>query len=424
MKKPVILYFGHIGIEETIGIRPHRREFFDTLFALAEIVNKIDGVLFVKPRANLVDIRKMSIAEKLPKTHYKPIWKNPRIIFINTQYPVYQYMFADIVVSNGYSTTGVEAVIADKPVLKVNLIGKPLIKDYYKTLENNAALEATSKDDILLKINAILGNSKVQSALKVGREQYISKYNLLVDGKASERILDRIIKLSDPSLTTCTSVCIEKPKSIKPLEATKMRETQQKLWASQSDAVIKEYWDFSGELGLRTEWFAKQLHNYDFNSIYEVGMFSGRNLYKIQSEFSNVKIGGCDINDDAIKFAKDKLPNAEILYESIYELDESKKWDIVFTMGVLIHVPQDGFELAINKLIAKANKYVIHVERLGEGVTINGPKELNPARKVRDKFMWYPNLEKAYNNLGFDVTKVALPKSVCSGDLTLVAVKL
>lgn len=203
-----------------------------------------------------------------------------------------------------------------------------------------------------------------------------------------------------------------------------MRETQQKLWASQSDAVVKEYWDFSGEVGLRTDWFVKQLHDYDFSSIYEVGMFSGRNLYKIQNEFPDVKVGGCDINDEAIRFAKDKLPNAEILYESIYDLDESKKWDIVFTMGVLIHIPQDGFELAINKMIAKANNYVIHIERTGSGVTINGPKELNPVKKIRDKFMWYPNLEKAYNNLGLNVTQIALPKSVSSGELTLVVVKL
>lgn len=211
-KKPIILYFGHIGIEETIGIRPHRREFFDTLFELAEVVNKIDGILFVKPRANYVDLREMSAAEKLLKTHYKPIWKNPRVKFINTQYPIYQYMFADIVVCNGYSTTEVEAVIAGKPVVKVNLITKPLIKDYYKTLEEGAAIEVTAIKDILPAINTILKSGQMRNTLEEGRNRFISKHNILLDGKANERILDRIIKLSDTTQDVPPQVYVKKTK--------------------------------------------------------------------------------------------------------------------------------------------------------------------------------------------------------------------
>jgi hypothetical protein len=192
--KPIILYFGHIGMQKTIGIKEHRHEFFDTLFTLANTVDKIDGMLLVKPRAQYNHIEQMSKMEGLHRA-YKLLWKNPRIKFINTQYPIYQYMFADMVVCNGYSTTEVESVLAGKPVIKVNLIANPLTKDYFKTLESNAAVEVVNKKDMLTTINTILSSDKAKSMFKDGRERYMSKHNILLDGKAYERVLGGILKL-------------------------------------------------------------------------------------------------------------------------------------------------------------------------------------------------------------------------------------
>jgi hypothetical protein len=81
-------------------------------------------------------------------------------------------------------------------------------------------------------------------------------------------------------------------------------------------------------------------------------------------------------------------------------MDIIDKWDIVFTMGVMIHIPPDGIEKAIDNCFAKANKYVVHAETMGEDKIINGPIELNPTKKVKEKFQWWPNLVDRYKKRG------------------------
>lgn len=91
------------------------------------------------------------------------------------------------------STTAMEAVILNKPVIVLNLSGEPDRVNYVREgvalgVYNPAELSSTIK--ILLDDNSIL-NEK--------REEYIRKYLYKTDGKATERIVNLVKSLLDES---------------------------------------------------------------------------------------------------------------------------------------------------------------------------------------------------------------------------------
>jgi len=54
-------------------------------------------------------------------------------------------------------------------------------------------------------------------------------------------------------------------------------------------------------------------------------------------------------------------------------------------------------------------KYIMHIERNGDGTVLTGSKELNPTRGVA-RVHWEPNIVDMYNKLGFnDVTVIDVP---------------
>lgn len=177
------------------------------------------------------------------------------------------------------------------------------------------------------------------------------------------------------------------------------RDKQGKIWADQTIDRVSAYWSYPN-FTKRAKWLAEQLKQYKFGSVFEVGLFSGRNLKIIKEAFPKIKIGGIDINGTAINFAKEKLPDAELSTCSIYDMDTSNKWDIVLTMGVMIHIPPDGIDKAVYNCFQKASKYVVHAETVGNDKIINGPAALKPSNKIKEKMQWWPNLSYRYKKLG------------------------
>ena len=205
-----------------------------------------------------------------------------------------------------------------------------------------------------------------------------------------------------------------------------LRESQAAHWAGKKMNVIQSYWD-SPPATKRSMWFVEQLKNYEFDSIFEVGFFSGRNLKYIGDEFPNVRIGGLEINEKAVKFAHEKLPEADLRcmdLHNIMQLDDS--FDIIFTSGVLIHVPPENIVQVVDNFIALAGKYVMHIESVGENHVTAGPKKMSPTYKVSDQIQWAPNLISAYKTLGFkNIDIISLPEDCkTNGASELVVVKL
>ncbi|MSU45405.1 MAG: class I SAM-dependent methyltransferase [Candidatus Zambryskibacteria bacterium] len=68
------------------------------------------------------------------------------------------------------------------------------------------------------------------------------------------------------------------------------------------------------------------------------------------------KVTGMDFSEGMIDIAKREFPEIDFLVGDIYELDSyQKKFDAVFAQAVLLHIPKDRINEALNKLKNKLN---------------------------------------------------------------------
>lgn len=96
------------------------------------------------------------------------------------------------------STTALEATILDKPIIILNLSGKPDKVDY---VNEGIALGVYESANFTSTIWNSLYNEQVSKRLEMAREQYIKKYLYRKDGKATERIVN-LIKSLLPNVKT------------------------------------------------------------------------------------------------------------------------------------------------------------------------------------------------------------------------------
>jgi hypothetical protein len=98
----------------------------------------------------------------------------------------YEQLFVCDLLITKNSTTAMEAVALNKPVIVLNLSGEPDIVDY---VEQGVALGVYREEDLKPSIEKLL---KDDSELAKNRGAYIEKYLYKIDGKATERVLKLI----------------------------------------------------------------------------------------------------------------------------------------------------------------------------------------------------------------------------------------
>lgn len=99
----------------------------------------------------------------------------------------YEQLFVCDLMITRHSTTAMEAVALNKPVIILNLSGEP---DQVEYVQEGVALGVYREIDLLAALERLLCDD---SALAVRRQQYIEKYLYKIDGKATERVVDVII---------------------------------------------------------------------------------------------------------------------------------------------------------------------------------------------------------------------------------------
>lgn len=151
-----------------------------------------------------------------------------------------------------------------------------------------------------------------------------------------------------------------------------------------------------------SKWLATLFNSHQIETVLEVGCGSGRNLHFIKSENPQIGVFGIDINETAVKIAKEQVADSEnINVKSIYDLDDfaDDSMDIVFTSGVLMHVPQDKIEYVIRQMHRISKKYVYHFE-------LHGPEHhFDYHRYPRDYMSLYRRL-----NLNTELTYEVYPQ--------------
>ena len=98
-----------------------------------------------------------------------------------------QIYVCDIMITKN-STTAMEAVVLDKPVIVLNLSGEPDAVGY---VAEGVALGVYDENDLKPTIEKLL---KDDSELAENRKEYIKKYLYKIDGKSTERVVQLIEK--------------------------------------------------------------------------------------------------------------------------------------------------------------------------------------------------------------------------------------
>ena len=101
---------------------------------------------------------------------------------------------ADLVITQ-MSTTGQEAIMLGKPLIVVDVAGKP---DTIPYVEYGAALGVYETGALAGAIHRALHDEAVRRSLAAGRERFIADFAYRNDGKATDRILDEVDRLVTP----------------------------------------------------------------------------------------------------------------------------------------------------------------------------------------------------------------------------------
>ncbi len=145
----------------------------------------------------------------------------------------------------------------------------------------------------------------------------------------------------------------------------------QRLESLWSGEFGDEYVDRNlGAYDLRAPFWASILERAQPSRVLEVGVNVGGNLRFIAPTVEPGHAYGIDINRKALSLIHKFVPDANVLVEQARDLPFRDGWfDLVFTMGVLIHQPDESLPEVISEMARVSSRYVLCGEYFSEETT-------------------------------------------------------
>lgn len=147
-------------------------------------------------------------------------------------------------------------------------------------------------------------------------------------------------------------------------ETNESKTKQEQLWAGPfGDRYIERNRDRS-LLARKTALFSKILSatDADLSSALELGPNIGLNLLALRTLFPSIDLTAIEINEQAVDSLRDNIDDITVHHASIYEFESNSTWDLVFTKGVLIHVPPSHLGDVYELMYQSTSKYIVIVE--------------------------------------------------------------
>jgi pseudaminic acid biosynthesis-associated methylase len=95
-------------------------------------------------------------------------------------------------------------------------------------------------------------------------------------------------------------------------------------------------------------------------SVLEVGSNVGGNLQWVAQFVRPERVVGIDVNGMALEELQERLPGVRGLKSSARDLPlPDRSFDLVFTMGVLIHQPEESLPLVMDEMVRVSARYVL-----------------------------------------------------------------
>ena len=115
-------------------------------------------------------------------------------------------------------------------------------------------------------------------------------------------------------------------------------------------------------IACRTANLAKCLSRADcIISSLEIGSNIGYNEIALQRLYPNIEMSVVEINKKAAEECS-RIPNVKVHNTSIYDFDETEKYDLTIVNGVLIYIDQEKLDLVYEKLYEYSKKYILIIE--------------------------------------------------------------
>lgn len=140
------------------------------------------------------------------------------------------------------------------------------------------------------------------------------------------------------------------------------------LWAGEfGDA----YTDRNAAAGAaRGPFWRRVLDGLDVRSVLEVGCNVGANLRWLQELLDPACVFGVDVNREALACVRRTYVHVNAVTASARQLPfRDRSFDLVFTTGVLIHVPPPVLPLAMAEIVRCSRRYVLCGEYFAEEPT-------------------------------------------------------
>lgn len=135
----------------------------------------------------------------------------------------------------------------------------------------------------------------------------------------------------------------------------------EELWEGKFGDDYSARWKVVADRSL----FWKNIMKFKPKRILEVGCNVGNNLFHIKNYDFTAQLYGVDVNDVALKTA---YPVATYLKAQARDLPfKDGYFDLVFTVGVLIHQPECTLPRVMAEVYRTSRKYILFAEYGGEG---------------------------------------------------------
>ena len=140
------------------------------------------------------------------------------------------------------------------------------------------------------------------------------------------------------------------------------------LWEGEfGDAYVERNIDAAAKRG---DFWRDLLARVPVSSALEVGCNVGGNLVWIAEQLGTANIAGVDVNGTALEILAGRLPGADLRSATAVALPfADQSFDLVFTMGVLIHVAPVDLEPAMREVIRCSRRYILAGEYYAPQVT-------------------------------------------------------
>lgn len=113
----------------------------------------------------------------------------------------------------------------------------------------------------------------------------------------------------------------------------------------------------------RAAFWDRLLEAHRIRSVLEVGCGQGNNLAPIARRLDPADVWGVDVNETALTRARENAPGVNVMRSRARRLPFRDEFvDLVYTVGVLIHQPEESLAAVIGEIVRCSGRLVLWVE--------------------------------------------------------------